>query len=206
MFNNLIILDPGSWFLPIPDPGSNKINKREGWKNTFFGSHRFHKIENYFIFKMHKKKIWASFQRFIELFTQKFVTHALKNMGLGSEIRDPEKNLSLIRVQGSKRYWISDPWSRSATLLTYIFYEGVDSFYCVCVSLIAERTRLAASVSLPAYMVVSEQSLLQLAEMRPTLPASLARIQVVQKPQLSLFRKVLRSPKSIYFMAELQRF
>jgi hypothetical protein len=38
---------------------------------------------------MLKKQIWASFQRIIELFTQKFVT-AFKNMGLGSGIR---KNL-----------------------------------------------------------------------------------------------------------------
>ncbi len=32
------------------------------------------------------KKIWANFQRIIELFTQKIVT-TLKNMGLGSGIR-----------------------------------------------------------------------------------------------------------------------
>jgi hypothetical protein len=37
---------------------------------------------------MLKKKIWASFQRIIELFTQKFVTK-LKKYGVG--IRDPEK-------------------------------------------------------------------------------------------------------------------
>jgi hypothetical protein len=30
-------------------------------------------LENYFIFEMLKKKIWASCQRIIELFTQKFV-------------------------------------------------------------------------------------------------------------------------------------
>jgi hypothetical protein len=33
----------------------------------------FHKIENYIIFEMLKKTIWASFQRIIELFTHKFV-------------------------------------------------------------------------------------------------------------------------------------
>ncbi len=68
----------GSWFLPIPDLGSKNSNKREGWKNiccrTFFCSHKFHKIENYFIFKMLKKKNWANFQRIIEPFTQKIVT------------------------------------------------------------------------------------------------------------------------------------
>lgn len=43
--------------------------------------------------------------------------------------------------------------------------------------LIAERIRLAASFALPPYMVVSEQSILQLAEMRPTTTASIARVQ-----------------------------
>ncbi len=44
---------------------------------------------------MLKKKIWASFQRIIELFTQIFVTKLSKIWGRdpGSEIRDPEKNL-----------------------------------------------------------------------------------------------------------------
>jgi hypothetical protein len=36
-----------------------------------FCSHIFHKIENYFIFEMLKKIIWANFQRIIERFTQK---------------------------------------------------------------------------------------------------------------------------------------
>jgi hypothetical protein len=39
---------------------------------------------------MLKKKIWASFQRIIELFTQKFVSKLHKNMGLG----DPESGQS----------------------------------------------------------------------------------------------------------------
>ena len=30
-------------------------------------------------------------------------------MGLGSEIRDPEKTYSGSRIQGSKRHWIPDP-------------------------------------------------------------------------------------------------
>jgi hypothetical protein len=53
-----------------------------------FLSQKFDKIENYFIFKMLKKKIWANFQRIIELFTQKIVTKLSK---YGFEIRDPEK-------------------------------------------------------------------------------------------------------------------
>jgi hypothetical protein len=38
---------------------------------------------------MLKKKICANFQRIIELFTQKNYHQVLKNMGLGSGIRDP---------------------------------------------------------------------------------------------------------------------
>ncbi len=71
---------PGSWFLPIPDLGSRiqNSNKRQGWKkicchNFFFQAINFTKL-NYFIFEMLKKKIWASFQRIIELFTQKIIT------------------------------------------------------------------------------------------------------------------------------------
>jgi hypothetical protein len=46
--------------------------------DTFLCSHKFHKIESYFIFEMLKKKLCASFQRIIELFTQKFVTKLSK--------------------------------------------------------------------------------------------------------------------------------
>ncbi len=63
----------------IPDPGFypsriQKRNKREGWKKgatTYFCSHKYHKIENYFIFEQVKNKIWANLQRILELFTQK---------------------------------------------------------------------------------------------------------------------------------------
>jgi hypothetical protein len=53
---------------------------------------------------MLKKKIWASFQRIIEFFTQKFVTKLSKiwgwDPGSGKKpITDPE---SRIRVQGKK--------------------------------------------------------------------------------------------------------
>ncbi len=67
---------------------------------------------------MLKKKIWANFQRIIELFTQKNVTKLSKILvwdpgsGIrdpGSEIRDPEKTYSGSRIQGSKRHRIPDP-------------------------------------------------------------------------------------------------
>jgi hypothetical protein len=60
-FRILIFTHPGS---RIPDP-KRATNER--------GEKKFTKLENYFIFEMLKKKIWASSQKIIELFTQKFV-------------------------------------------------------------------------------------------------------------------------------------
>ncbi len=79
-----------SWFLPIPDLGSRipdpKTATNRGVKKiccrTIFCSHKFHTIENYFIFEMLKKTIWTNFQIIIDL---------------GS------------RIQGSKRHRIPDP-------------------------------------------------------------------------------------------------
>jgi hypothetical protein len=50
---------------------------------------------------MSKKKIWANFQRNIELFTKKIVKKLLKmwSWDPGSEIRDPEKTYSGSRGQ-----------------------------------------------------------------------------------------------------------
>ncbi len=120
--SGMFIPDPGSWFLPIPDPGSKNSNKREGWKkiccHDFLCSHKFHKIANYFSFELLKKKIWANFQRIIELFTQTIVNKLSKIWvwDPGSEIRDPEKTYSGSRIQGSKRHRIPDHGSGSATL------------------------------------------------------------------------------------------
>jgi hypothetical protein len=69
---------------------------------------------------MLKKKIWANFQRIIELFTQKIVTNLSKIWvwDPGYEIRDPRsgirRNLFRIRdprsqIRGSKRHRIPDP-------------------------------------------------------------------------------------------------
>ncbi len=49
---------PGSWFLSIPDPGSNNSTKRGGGKNfcpTIYCSHKYHKIVNNIIFEQVKK-------------------------------------------------------------------------------------------------------------------------------------------------------
>ncbi len=129
----------GSWFLPIPDPGSKNSNKREGWKkiwcHTFLCSHKFHKLEHYFSFEVLKKKIWSNFHRIIERFTQKIVTKLSKVWvwDPGSEIRDPEKTYSGSRIQGSKRHRIPDPGSGSATLLKGQSHL-VDNFFKATVS------------------------------------------------------------------------
>jgi hypothetical protein len=60
------IQDPD--FLPILDLGSRiqKQQQKRGVKkiccHTFFCSHKFYIIDNYFIFEILKKKIWATFQ------------------------------------------------------------------------------------------------------------------------------------------------
>jgi hypothetical protein len=101
----LIFIYPGS---RISDPGSKNSNNKKGVKiffcHTIFCSHKFHKIENYFIVEMLKKIIWANVQRIIELFTQKIVNKLSKILvwDPGSEIRDPEKTYSGSRIRGQK--------------------------------------------------------------------------------------------------------
>jgi hypothetical protein len=66
----------------IPDPGSRNPDSKTATKERgekkfvvkpFFVATNFTKLK-IILFLMLKKKIWASFQRIIELFTQKFVT------------------------------------------------------------------------------------------------------------------------------------
>ncbi len=110
---------PGSWFLPIPDPGSRipdtktatiERGEKKIWCHTFLCSHKFHKIVHYFSFEVLKKKIWANFQRIRELFAQKIVTNLSKvwvwdpRSGIWKKpIPDPEKTYPGSRIQGSKR-------------------------------------------------------------------------------------------------------
>jgi hypothetical protein len=90
----MFIPDPGSSFLPIPDP-KTAAKERGEKKSVVIPYHKFHIIENYFIFEMPKKNILDNFQIITELFSQiKFLTlfqcccqQALKNLGLGSGIR-----------------------------------------------------------------------------------------------------------------------
>ncbi len=96
------ILDPGSRISDlgsrisdlgsrIPDPGSKNSYKREGWKNffcqTFFCSHKFHKMLNYFMFELLKKKNGPNFKELWNFLPKKL---SLSSQKYEFGIRDPE--------------------------------------------------------------------------------------------------------------------
>jgi hypothetical protein len=108
---------PESWFYPsrISDPRSKNSKKEKGEKNVLclFCGHKCHKIENYFSLEMLKKKFGPIFKD-TRTFYRKNCHKALKNMGLGSEIRDPKKPIPDPGSRGEKAPY---PGSGSATLL-----------------------------------------------------------------------------------------
>jgi hypothetical protein len=67
------IPDPDFYPSRIPDPKTATKERGEKICYNFLCSHKFHKIAHYSSFDVLKKKIWANFQRIIELFTQKIV-------------------------------------------------------------------------------------------------------------------------------------
>jgi hypothetical protein len=86
----LIFTHPGS---RISDPGSKTATKEKGEKNLLiylFCSHNFHKIENYFIFEMLKKKR-GQFSNNCRTLPKKL---SLSSQKYGFGIRDPEKTYS----------------------------------------------------------------------------------------------------------------
>ena len=100
--SGMFIPDPDFYPSRIPDPESKTATKERGEKKfvviTFYVATNFTKLQ---IILVLKKKIWANFQRIIELFTQKIVNKLSKIWvwDLGSEIRDPEKTYSGSRGQ-----------------------------------------------------------------------------------------------------------
>ncbi len=82
-------------FIPDPEFYTSRI-KNSRQLSCLFCSHKFHKTENYFIFEMLKKKIWANFQRILP----KKLSLSSQKYGLG--IWDP----------GSGKKPIPDPGSR----------------------------------------------------------------------------------------------
>jgi hypothetical protein len=124
------VADPGCLSrIPDPDfthPGSRiqKQQQKNGVKkifccHNFLYSYRFHKIANYFSFEVLKKKIWANFERIIELFTQKIVIKLSKIWvwDPGSGIRDPGTGIRKKPIPDLGVKKAPDPGSGSATLV-----------------------------------------------------------------------------------------
>ncbi len=125
----MFIPDPGSWFLPISDPGSRipdpgsripdlgsrildpkKPTKERGEKKFLFCSHKFHKIDNYFSFEMLKKKIWVNFQK-KELFNFLPKKLSLSSQKFGFGIRNSRSGIRDSR-SGIRKKPIPDAGSR----------------------------------------------------------------------------------------------
>jgi hypothetical protein len=106
-------------FIPDPKTATKESGEKKISCHTFFCSHNFHKIEHYLIFEILKKRIWANFQRIIELCTQKIVT-MLSKYGFG--IRDLRSGIriNLFRIPDPGVKKAPDPGSGSATLRTSI--------------------------------------------------------------------------------------
>ncbi len=98
---------PGSWFLPIPDPGSKNSNKREGWKKfvviTFYVATNFTKLHIILVWMCWRKKCGPIFKE-LKNFLPKKLSKNSQNYGFG--IPDP----------GVKK--APDPGSGSATLVS----------------------------------------------------------------------------------------
>ncbi len=106
------IPDPDFYPSRIPDLGSKNSNKRDGWEknlcHTIFCSHKFPKLQIILFLKC-RKNFLGQFSKNYRTFYPKNCQEALKNMGLESGIRDPEKTYPGSRIQGSKRHRIPDP-------------------------------------------------------------------------------------------------
>ncbi len=65
--SGMFILDPGSWFLPISDPGSKNSYKREGWKKVvviqFFVATNFKKCKIILFLNCWRKKFGPNFKQ-----------------------------------------------------------------------------------------------------------------------------------------------
>ncbi len=101
--SGMFIADSESWFLSIPDPTT--APKEEGEKYFFcpiFCSHKYHKMEIWFYFLTGKENFFRQNITNYSTFYLKICHWAIKNMGLGSEIRDREKNYSGSRIHDKK--------------------------------------------------------------------------------------------------------
>jgi hypothetical protein len=109
----MFIPDPDFNPFRIPDLGSRiqKQQQKRGVKKfvvkPFFVATNVTKFKIILFLKCWRKKFWASFQRIIELFIQKFVIKP-KKYGVG--IRDPKKTYSGSRIRIRNTGW----WVKNA--------------------------------------------------------------------------------------------
>jgi hypothetical protein len=140
--------DPGSWFLFIPDPGSQipdpiTVTKDKGEKNlwsyrTFFVARNIPKLKIILLLNCWRR-IWAISQRIIEHFAQKFYIKLSK-----ISVWDPDQKKNLFWIQdlfshGSESGMengsgIWDKHSGSATLHTYgrLYQRAIATANAVC--------------------------------------------------------------------------
>jgi hypothetical protein len=97
----MFILDPQHCWSPDLKQ-QQKTGVKRNLLSYLFCSYKYHIIENYFIFELEKKNL-DQFTKNYSSFYAKNCHYALKNKGLGSEIRDPFPD------PGSKRLRIPDP-------------------------------------------------------------------------------------------------
>jgi hypothetical protein len=118
----MFIPDPDFYPSRIPDPKTamKDIGEKIFVVIPFFGVINFTKL-NYFIFEMLKKKIWANFQRIIELFTQKIVSKLSKIW-----VWDPRSGKNLFRIPDPGVKKAPDPGAGSATLPKMLDRESMN--------------------------------------------------------------------------------
>jgi hypothetical protein len=119
----IYIPDAGSWLLPIPDlesriPDPKTATKERGEKKLlsyFFVITNFTKLNIILFLKCWEKNL-GQFSKNYWSFYPKSFNYALKNMGLGSEIRDPEKTYPGSRGQKGTGSRTPDPYPQHCDL------------------------------------------------------------------------------------------
>ena len=113
--SGMFIPDPGSWFLPIPDPGSRipdqKTATKERGEKTFdvipfYVATNFTKLYIILVLKCWRKKFGPIFKKLWNFLPKKL---SLNSPKYGFGIRDPRSGKNLFRIPGSKRHRIPDP-------------------------------------------------------------------------------------------------
>ena len=91
--------------------GTKEEGEEKNLLSYFFCSHKFYRIENYFIFEKEQKKNLKQLTMHYCTFYSKIASkHSKIWVGdRGSEIRDLEKTYSESLIQGSKKHRITDP-------------------------------------------------------------------------------------------------